>query len=115
MPLMKLYTSVPVPEAKKADLLSALSKIVVKATGKPEAYMMVTLSQETFAMAGKVQPAAYADVRGIGGFNAKVNGQITKDLCDLLNREFGVDPKNIYATFTDVTAQNWGCNGTTFG
>ncbi len=115
MPLLKLSTSVPVDEAKKPELLASLSSIVAKATGKPESYMMVTLSHETFLMAGKIQPAAYADIRGIGGFNARVNNQITKELCDLLKSRLGIDPGKVYATFTDVSAQNWGCNGTTFG
>lgn len=115
MPLMKLQVSVPITDDKKDKVLPGMVAAVTKATGKPEAYMMVSVETADVRMAGKKEPAAYADVRGIGGFNAKVNAQITKDTCDLLNRELGIKPDNVYVTFTDVAAQNWGWNGSTFG
>jgi phenylpyruvate tautomerase PptA (4-oxalocrotonate tautomerase family) len=115
MPLLKLQTSVIVTADKKDRLLLALSKTLAGTTGKPESYVMVTLEQGSFCMAGKVVPAAFADVRGIGGLNGNVNAQISKEVCDLLKKELGIEPGNIYLNFTDVPAQNWGFNGRTFG
>lgn len=115
MPLVKLEVSVSVPEATKNKLLVALSGIIVKATGKPPAYTMATLEEGKIIMGGKSEPAAFADVRGIGGFTPTVNKQISKDVCDLLKKELGLKPENVYLTFTDVPASNWGWNGGTFG
>jgi phenylpyruvate tautomerase PptA (4-oxalocrotonate tautomerase family) len=115
MPLLRLETSAVVPADKKEKLVLAVSKILARTTGKPEGYVMVTLGQVSGSMAGKVAPIAYADVRGIGGLTGKVNAQISKEICDLLKQELGVDPGNVYLTFTDVAAQNWGHKGGTFG
>ena len=115
MPLLKIQTQVNVPDNKKAWLLADASRIVAEVTGKPEKYVMVVLEAGEFLMAGAPGPAAFLDVRGIGGLNKAVNGKLTKALCDLLRRELAIDPARVYATFTDVAAQNWGCNGATFG
>ena len=115
MPLVKLETSVAVDEARKKELLGGISKIVADVTGKPESYVMVTVQQSDIAMAGTPGPAAFADVRGIGGLGGDVNKQLSKAICDLLNGALGIDPNAVYLTFTDVAAPNWGWNGGTFG
>ena len=88
---------------------------MAETTGKPEKYVMVVLETADILMAGAGGAAAFLDVRGIGGLNKAVNGKLTKALCDLLRQELGIEPARVYATFTDVAAQNWGCNGATFG
>jgi phenylpyruvate tautomerase PptA (4-oxalocrotonate tautomerase family) len=115
MPLVKLEVSTPVPEPIKNKLLAGISGIVIKVTGKPQAYMMVTLEEGKIMLGGKTELAAFADVRGIGGFTPVVNKQISKDVCDLLKKELGIKPENVYLTFTDVAASNWGWKGDTFG
>ena len=115
MPLIKLLVSTSVPEATKNKVLTAMSGIVVKATGKPPAYMMATLEEGKIVMGGKNDPSAFADVRGIGGFTPAVNKQISREVCELLKKELGIDPENVYLTFADVAASNWGWKGGTFG
>lgn len=115
MPLIRMDTSAPVPAEKRDKLLLALSKTIARTTGKPESYVMVTLSQVSASMGGKVAPAAFADVRGIGGLGGKINVSISKEICDLLKQELGIEPGNVYLNFTDVSAENWGHKGSTFG
>ncbi len=115
MPLLKLQTSVSIPDDKQAGLLAALSKLMAQATGKPERYVMVTVGRAGMLMSGESGPTAFADVRGIGGLTGKVNQEITQKLCDLLNQSLGIPADRVYITFTNVEASNWGCNGTTFG
>jgi phenylpyruvate tautomerase PptA (4-oxalocrotonate tautomerase family) len=115
MPLIKLTVSTSVPEATKNRVLTAMSGMVVKATGKPPAYVMATMEDGRIVMGGKNDPAAFADVRGIGGLTPAVNKQISKDVCELLKKELGIKPENVYLAFTDVAASNWGWNGGTFG
>jgi phenylpyruvate tautomerase PptA (4-oxalocrotonate tautomerase family) len=115
MPLLKLQTSTPVSEDKKENLLKALSRTVVKVTGKPESYVMVMLENCSACMAGEAGPAAFADVRGIGGISRDANNQLSKDICELINKELGIEPDRIYLNFTDVNASNWGWKGGTFG
>ena len=116
MPLIKLQTVTPVPEEKQQALLASASRIVAKATGKPETYVMAILEPAAAAtMAGQAAPVAFVDVRGIGGVNATVNTAISKGVCDLLKEQMGVAPDQVYLNFTDVPAANWGWDGRTFG
>lgn len=115
MPLMKIETSVKIPSDKKEKLILSLSHILSEVTGKPEAYVMITFAEATASMGGKITPVAYADVRGIGGLTPKVNAGISKEVAALLKNELNLAPENVYITFTEVAATNWGWKGGTFG
>ncbi len=115
MPLLKLETTVPLPEEKGKPLLAALSKAVAGATCKPEQYVMVTGTQSAMLMSGQAGDAAFVDVRGIGGLNGETNRKLSEQICKLLKDSLGVAPDRVYLNFTDVGAGNWGWNGSTFG
>lgn len=114
MPLIRMETSVKVPEEKKPELLAALSKITAEATGKPEAYVMAIVSEAAIAMAGKAGPAAFLDVRSIGSINKQVNGRISKEVAALLGKTLGIPGDRVYISFNDAVGANWGWNGATF-
>jgi phenylpyruvate tautomerase len=115
MPLLKLETNVPLSEAKREPLLAALSKAVAGATGKPEQYVMVTVSQVAMLMSSKAGDCAFVDVRGIGGLNGETNRKLSQQICVLLKESLGIAPDRVYLNFTDVQAGNRGWNGNTFG
>ena len=115
MPLLKLQINVSVAQAKHAEILAGMSKLVAHATGKPEQYVMVTVEEGPILMSGKDGPAAFADLRSIGGLDGKVNREISQNLCVLLNKALGISANRVYVTFTDVAPGNWGHNGSTFG
>src|SRR5579883_920526 len=115
MPLLKLETTVPLPDEKGKPLLAALSKAVAGDTGKPEQYVMVTVTQSTMLMSGKAGDAAFVDVRGIGGLNGETNRKLSQQICKLLKDSLGIAPDRVYLNFTEVEAGNWGWNGSTFG
>ena len=116
MPLVRLEIAKTFPDGATKDcFLVAVSKQVAAITGKPEQYVMVTLSPAQLCMAGKPDDGAFVDVRGIGGLTPEVNRKLAKALCDLLHEELGLAPARVYLNFTDVAADNWGWNGGTFG
>lgn len=115
MPLIKIEISVKITEEKKKELVTELSAIVSQATGKPEQYVMATITDAQICMAGEIGPAAFIDVRSIGSINNQVNRRISKDLKALFEKDVGIDGDRIYINFTDVPAGNWGWNGSTFG
>ena len=115
MPLLKLETTVPLPEEKGKPLLTALSKAVAGTIGKPEQYVMVTVSQSAMLMSGKTGDAAFADVRSIGGLNGETNRKLSQQICKLLKDLLGIAPERVYLNFSDVEAGNWGWNERTFG
>ena len=118
MPLLKMQVSTPAPVTaeQQAAVLAAASKIVATATGKPEAYVMVSLDPGAFSMSGQPAPAAaYLDVRAIGGLTPEVNGKLAKALCDLLRKEFGIPGDCVFISFIDVPATHWAWKGQTLG
>jgi phenylpyruvate tautomerase len=115
MPLLKLETTVAVPEKQRGALMGQLSRLVAEAIGKPEEYVMVALSQTEILMAGKPGKAAFVDLRSIGGLGSDTNRKLTEGLCDVLETELQVPPDRVYVVFTDVRATDWGWNGATFG
>jgi phenylpyruvate tautomerase len=115
MPLLKIETTVSLSEEKEKPLLAALSKAVTDATGKPEQYVMVTVSHSAILMSGKAGDAAFVDVRGIGGLNGETNRRLSQQICKMLKDSLGIASDRVYLNFTEVEAGNWGWNGSTFG
>jgi phenylpyruvate tautomerase len=115
MPLLKLQVSVAVPPERRTALLAALSKEVAAEIGKPERYVMVALEEATLLMSGQEGPAAFIEVRSIGGLGGSVNNAISQKLCTRLESELDIPSDRIYINFTDVPASDWGWDGQTFG
>lgn len=115
MPLLKLETTVDLPDDKRKALLASLSKIVAETIGKPEHYVMVTVNPVAILMSGKPGNAAFADVRSIGGLSEDVNRQLSQKICRELNESLGIPQDRVYLNFTDVKAGSWGWRGNTFG
>lgn len=115
MPLIKLETSADLPDDKKTTLLPQLSRIIAEEIGKPETYVMVTIEQNRLMMSGSDAPAAFMDVRSIGGLTPEINQAISKRLCTLMDRELGISYDRTYITFIDMPRTHWGWNGRTFG
>jgi len=115
MPLLRLQTSAPVADAQRQPLLAALSRTVAECIGKPERYVMITLEESALMLAGQEDLTAFADVRSIGGLNGSVNKQITQRVCNLLNEFLGISPDRVYLNFSNIAADHWGWNNSTFG
>ncbi len=115
MPLLALKTSVLLPEDGQETVVKELSRVVADVIGKPEQYVMVVLEEGTICMSGECVPAAFADVRSIGGLNSETNKRLSEAICSLLKTRLDLDSSHVYVNFSDVAAQNWGWNGGTFG
>ena|SRR5260370_1384612 len=115
MPLLNLETTVVLSEDNRKALLASLSKAVAETIGKPEQYVMVSVSQAAMLMSGNPGEAAFLDIRSIGGLSDDVNRRLSQKICKLLNDSLGIPQNRIYLNFTDVQATNWGWNGSTFG
>ena len=115
MPLLRLETSVALPEDKRKALLASLSKAVAETIGKPEQYVMVTVSQAGMLMSGKPGDGAFVDLRSIGGLSDEVNRKLSQQVCRLLKDSLGISPDRVYLNCTNVDAGNWGWNRSTFG
>ena len=115
MPLLNLETTVVLSEDNRKALLASLSKAVAETIGKPEQYVMVSVSQAAMLMSGNPGEAAFLDIRSIGGLSDDVNRRLSQKVCKFLHDSLGIPQNRIYLNFTDVQATNWGWNGSTFG
>jgi phenylpyruvate tautomerase PptA (4-oxalocrotonate tautomerase family) len=115
MPLLTLQTSARLSSQQRHDLLAPLSKIIAECIGKPERYVMVTVSEAAMLMGGAETPAAYADIRSIGGLNNAVNRKLSEGVCRVLQEQLGIPPDRVYLGFSNVSAENWGWDSGTFG
>ncbi|CDI02615.1 putative Macrophage migration inhibitory factor [Candidatus Competibacter denitrificans Run_A_D11] len=115
MPLLTLQTSASLSSQQRHDLLAPLSKIVAECIGKPERYVMVAVSEAAMLMGGAEAPAAYADIRSIGGLNNAVNRKLSEGVCRVLQEQLGIPPDRVYLGFSNVSVENWGWDSGTFG
>lgn len=115
MPLIKMETSAPLADQVKNELAASLSKIASEAIGKPETYVMSSVTPAAMCMSGESGPAAFLQVCSIGGLNQAVNRDITKQVSVLLQDTLGIPADRIYISFNDVAGVNWGWNNSTFG
>jgi phenylpyruvate tautomerase len=115
MPLIKMETSASVSGDQAREIALSLSKIAASAIGKPEAYVMASVKESTMTMAGAPGPAAFLDVRSIGGLNQAVNRDITTQVCALMESELSIPADRVYVSFASSAAVDWGWNNTTFG
>jgi phenylpyruvate tautomerase len=115
MPFIKLETSAPITSGDREDLVRRLTKIAADVIGKPEDYVMASLSEAKMTMGGQPGPAAFLDIRSIGGLDKEVNREITKQVSELLEEKLRIPSDRIFVCFSNIAAQNWGWNKSTFG
>ncbi len=116
MPFIRLETTERVPPDQRASLCAALSRLCSDAVGKPEAYVMAAVhDQVTMIHAGAPGPAAFVEVRSIGGLSAKVNRALAEKVCRLVGETLRIPGERVYLNMADVAADHWGHDGSTFG
>ncbi|MFP4014453.1 MAG: phenylpyruvate tautomerase MIF-related protein [Chitinispirillaceae bacterium] len=115
MPLLTLSVSTEIDESRKGTLLGQLSSMVAESLNKPEKYVMVTVEEKAMMMSGTTAPAAFVNLKSIGGISDESNKVFSEKICDLLKKELGIEQDRVYVNFSDVARGNWGWNGGTFG
>ncbi len=116
MPVTKVQTSVPCSPEVKESLVKELSAMTAASIGKPETYVSAVVEDDAvISFGGEVGPAAFVEVRSIGGLNHSVNNELAQKISACLNDRLGIDTGRIYVNFFDVPAGDWAWKGRTFG
>ena len=116
MPLIKMQTNVGCTPEKKQSIVRKLSAICSECTGKPESYVAAILEDDSvISFAGEIKNSAFIEVRGIGGLNKTVNRKLSAAICGYLEKELAIDGSCVYINFMDISGENWGWKGSTFG
>ncbi len=114
MPFINVQLSQKIDETQKNDLQSKLTDLVSSAFSKPKTYIMAEIDDgKSVFMAGKKQEnAAYVAVSLLGNPSKSDCQILTKNICDVLNNDYGIQGNNIYITYHPVNL--WGWNGMMF-
>ena len=116
MPLIKVQTNVESNREAKEAIVKELSALTAGSIGKPETYQQALIEDDAvISFGGELGPAAFVEVRSIGGLNSEVNNTLASGICDCLNRQLDIDPARIYINFFDIPRTAWAWNKKTFG
>ena len=109
MPMIALTTSADLA-GKEEALKAGLGQAIALLPGKSEAWLMLSLTGGTpMYFQGEARDAAFLDVSCFGKGNPDAYGRLTGALCDLMEKELGLSPANVYVKYSETT--NWGWNG----
>jgi phenylpyruvate tautomerase len=116
MPYIRLETTETIPADCKAPLCAKLSKACAETIGKPEEYQMAVVQDGlTIFRSGKPGPAAFVEIRSIGGLGPEVNRKLSERICQLLAESLRIPADRVYLNMRNVAASDWGHDGSTFG
>lgn len=115
MPLLKLQISIPLNDIQSLKISKELSTMVEQVFNKPEKYVMVIIEQASILMSSSNEPAAFAELRSIGGINSKTTTAFSESLCKYLKEHYSILSERVYCNFTDVKPDLWGWNEKTCG
>lgn len=112
-PSLLLVTNVDLGD-KKLDIMMACSKAICVATGKPESYIGVSITDKAGVIfGGSDAPCALGNMYSIGAIAMESNGKIQAAVTDLLE-PFGVAEDRMYINFFDMPRANVGWSRRTF-
>ncbi|CAI9084536.1 phenylpyruvate tautomerase [Candidatus Methylacidiphilum fumarolicum] len=115
MPYLSIETNVALTEAQQKDLVESASRFIVEKLKKPQSYTMISYSgAKRFLFSGNEEPAAFVELRAI---NLPINncGELSSEICALIEKHCRIKPDRIFINFSNVPANLWGYNKTTFG
>lgn len=115
MPFLRLTSSAPDTVTKAAPIAAELSQTVSRLLGKPETYVMISIEKSVMSMSGTDAPAAFIDLRSIGGFSPHKNKVLSQALSETVHKHLAIPTDRIFLSFTDIPGTHWGWNGSTLG
>ena len=114
MPYIEAKLSIKLDENQKNELQKKLADAVSAAFMKPKSYIMTNIEDEKslYMGGGRVEGGAYIIVRCLGSVARQSCEIATKEICNMLVSDYGLNGSNIYITFHPV--DSWGWNGSMF-
>ena len=114
MPLLCITVSETRADVDGEALLRSGSRLVAEHLGKPEEFIMVSWGRGPLLFGGSDAPAAFVELRSIGGLDLETNDGLARALCALLEEAAGIPPARTFLNFADVARSDWGWDGKTF-
>lgn len=114
MPFIDSKVTVKLDKEKRDILKSKLGEIITNIPGKTEEYLMIGFEDNySLYFAGKeLEYGAFVNIKIFGKAKKEELESITKDICNLYEKELNIAQDKIYITYDEV--ENWGFNGFNF-
>ncbi|WP_133014818.1 phenylpyruvate tautomerase MIF-related protein [Clostridium cuniculi] len=114
MPFINSKITTKLTKEKKDLIKSELGKIITNIPGKSENYLMIGFEDEysLYFRGEELQYGAFVEVKIFGKADKKYLEMITKDICNLYEKELNIPQDCIYVKYEEV--DNWGFNGFNF-
>ena len=109
MPYIEAKLSLKLNDSQKDDLQKKLSDVISSAFSKPKNYIMVNIedSKSIYMSENKLEKGAYILIRSLGSISKPASQTATKDICDVLKNDYGIEGSNIYITYHPVDLWGW--------
>lgn len=115
MPYIKLRTNQSISKQQAPEILTQLSQLMAKETGKPERYVMIELDGDReMIFSGNKEPLAYVECKSIGLSNEQAKS-LSASISQILETYLQIKADRVYIEFSNCSAEFWGWNGSTFG
>lgn len=113
MPFIDCKITKVMTSEEKEELKTELGSII-SLLNKPEEYLMIGIADgyDMYFGGEKMEEGAFIDVKLFGRVNSGRSVNFTVALCDILKRQLGLDPKQVYITYQGIV--DWGHNSTNF-
>ncbi len=114
MQYIEAKMSFEMDDIQKESLHKKLEDVISSAFSKPKSYIMtnITDAQRLYMAGEQVKKGAYISVSLLGTASKSACQNATKEICEILSSDFGVDTSKVYITYhpTDL----WGHDGYMF-
>ena len=114
MPYIEAKMSFKLEDVQKDDLHKKLEDVISDAFSKPKSYIMTNIedNQRLYMAGERIEKGAYISVSLLGAASKSAYQNATKEICDILSADLGVDTSKVYITYhpTDL----WGHDGYMF-
>ena len=112
MPVLQITTNVTADDT--AALAQQASSLTADMLGKPESYVMVSISSDAkLIFAGSHEPCAYLMLKSLGLPENETRGYSEK-LCSFIEQQLGVPPARTYIEFVSPERHMFGWDKRTF-
>lgn len=113
MPFIDSKLTMKVTQEKKEVIKKELGE-AVSVLGKSENFLMVGFDDEYDLYMGgrKLESGAYVSVSLFGKASSLSYEKMTGKICDIYEKELGINGSNVYVTYHEVN--DWGWNGQNF-
>lgn len=114
MPYINSKVTVKLSDEKKKALKEGLGKIITDFPGKSETFLMVGFEDEYSLFFGgkELEYGAFVEVKILGKSTKEIFSNVTKDICELFEKELNIPGNAIYVKYEEV--EHWGYNGSNF-